>query len=66
VLISEGKEISASPAMRSAIRLSDVKVLTQARVLEVLGEGEVERVRVYDLDEDEEYELAADAVVALA
>jgi hypothetical protein len=28
-----------------------------------MGEGEVEKVRVHDLNEDEEYELFVDAIV---
>ena len=65
VLMTTGKEPSVSPAVRSALRLSDVKVLTEAQPLELLGEGELERIRVHDLNEDEEYELTADAFVVL-
>jgi NifU-like protein involved in Fe-S cluster formation len=65
VLMTTGKEPSVSPAMRSALRLSDVKVLAEAQPLELLGEGELERIRVHDLNEDEEYELTADAFVLL-
>ena len=65
VLITTGKEPSVSPAVRSALRLSDVKVLSEAQPLELLGEGELERIRVHDLNEDEEYELTADAFVVL-
>ena len=65
VLMTTGKEPSVSPAVRSALRLSDVKVLAQAQPLELLGEGELERIRVHDLTEDEEYELTADAFVLL-
>jgi nitrogen fixation NifU-like protein len=65
VFMTSGKEPSVSPAMRSALRLSDVKVLTQAQPLELLGEGELERIRVHDLNENEEYELTADAFVVL-
>ena len=52
-------------AVRSALRLSDVKVLAEAQPLELQGEGELERIRVHDLNEDEEYELTADAFVVL-
>ena len=65
VLMTSGKEPSVSPAVRSALRLSDVKVLAEAQPLELLGEGELERIRVHDLNEDEEYELTADAFVVL-
>jgi NifU-like protein involved in Fe-S cluster formation len=65
VFMTTGKEPSVSPAVRSALRLSDVKLLTQAQPLELKGEGELERIRVHDLNEDEEYELTADALVVL-
>jgi hypothetical protein len=65
VLMTTGKEPSVSPPVRSALRLSDVKVLAEAQPLELLGEGELERIRVHDLNEDEEYELTADAFVVL-
>jgi nitrogen fixation NifU-like protein len=45
------------------IKLSDVKVLYQSRLLAIRGEGEVEKVLIHDLDEDNEYELFVDAVV---
>jgi len=65
VLMTTGKEPSVSSAMRSALRLSDVKLLTEAQPLELQGEGELERIRVHDLNEDEDYELTADALVVL-
>jgi FeS cluster assembly scaffold protein NifU len=65
VFMTTGKEPSVSPAVRSALRLSDVKVLAEAQPLELQGEGELERIRVHDLNEDEEYELTADAFVVL-
>ena len=65
VLMTTGKDPSVSPAVRSALRLSDVKILAEAQPLELLGEGELERIRVHDLNEDEEYELTADAFVVL-
>ena len=42
-----------------------MKVLFQSRLLAVRGEGEVEKVLIHDLDEDDEYELFVDAVVLL-
>jgi NifU-like protein involved in Fe-S cluster formation len=65
VLMTTGKEPSVSSAVRSALRLSDVKLLTEAQPMELKGEGELERIRVHDLNEDEEYELTADALVVL-
>jgi NifU-like protein involved in Fe-S cluster formation len=65
VLMTPAKEPSVSSAVRSALRLSDVKLLTEAQPLELHGEGELERICVHDLNEDEEYELTADAFVVL-
>ena len=47
------------------VKRSDVKVLYKSRLLSVGGEGEVEKVRVHDLDEENEYDLFVDAVVLL-
>jgi thioredoxin reductase len=47
------------------IKRSDVKVLYKSRLLSVGGEGEVEKVRIHDLDEENEYDLFVDAVVLL-
>ena len=38
-------------------------MLYQSRLLAIRGEGEVEKVLIHDLDEDNEYELFVDAVV---
>jgi hypothetical protein len=40
-------------------------VLTEAQPPELKGEGELERIRVHNLNEDVEYELAADAFAVL-
>ncbi len=57
---------SASPTRwRPQVKRSDVKVLFRSRLLAVRGEGEVEKVLIRDLDEDDEYELFVDAVVLL-
>ena len=56
----------ASPRRwRREVKRSDVKVLFRSRLLAVRGEGEVEKVLIRDLDEDDEYELFVDAVVLL-
>jgi len=65
VLMTSAKDPSVSSAMRSALRLSDVKILSEAQPLELRGDGELGRILVHDLNEDEEYELAADAFVVL-
>jgi len=42
-----------------------VKVIYGAEPIAVLGEGEVEKVRVHDLNENDEYDLFIDAMVVL-
>ncbi len=60
------KDVRAPPELKKQLERSDVKVLMQAQVLELLGEDEVEKVKIHDLDEDEDYELFVDAVIQLA
>ena len=49
--------------MRKTLLRSDVKILKEAKLLEILGEGEVEKVKILDLDEEETYELFVDSVI---
>ena len=65
VFLTELDGLGLSEETAHAIKRSDVKVLYQSRLLSVGGEGEVEKVRIHDLDEDDEYELFVDAVVTL-
>ncbi len=66
VFMTPGKDLAGlGHDVRAALKTSDVKILYEAQPLQVLGEGEVERILVHDLNEDEEYELAADAIVVL-
>ena len=65
VFLTELEGLGLSEETAHAIKRSDVKVLYQSRLLSVAGEGEVEKVRIHDLDEDDEYELFVDAVVIL-
>ncbi|MHB8829553.1 MAG: iron-sulfur cluster assembly scaffold protein [Syntrophales bacterium] len=65
VFMSPYKQPEAKDDFRAPLKRSDVKVLYESQLLAVLGEFEVEKVRVHDLNENEEYELTVDAVVAL-
>ncbi len=65
VFLTELDGLGLSDDVSHDIKRSDVKVLYQSRLLAVGGEGEVEKVRILDLDEDDEYELFVDAVVLL-
>ncbi len=65
IFMSSTKEPSSKDDPRSPLKRSDVKVIYEAEPIAVLGEGEVEKVRVHDLRENEDYELFIDAVVIL-
>jgi len=65
IFMSPYKEPTAKDDFRAPLKRSDVKAVYEAQLLAVMGEGEVEKVRVHDLNENEEYELFVDAVVIL-
>ena len=65
VFVTPEKDISARPDLKTKLKQSDVKVLYESKVLEIIGMNEVEKVRIHDLNEDEEYELFVDAVIIL-
>ncbi len=57
------KSLSVDDGLKTKVKRSDVKLLTQAELVEISGGSTVEKVRIHDLDEDEEYDLFVDAVV---
>jgi nitrogen fixation NifU-like protein len=65
IFVTELETLGLPEEVATGIKRSDVKVLFRSRLLAVRGEGEVEKVLVRDLDEDDEYELFVDAVVLL-
>jgi FeS cluster assembly scaffold protein NifU len=65
VFMTPSKDLDLPPDLTSELKRSDVKLLRQTEPLEARGEDELEKVLVHDLDEDDEYELAADALVVL-
>jgi NifU-like protein involved in Fe-S cluster formation len=65
VYVTELDVLGLPDDLATQVKRSDVKVLFQSRLLAVRGEGEVEKVLIRDLDEDDEYELFVDAVVLL-
>lgn len=65
VFLTELDTLGLPEDLVGEIKRSDVKVLYKSRLVAVGGEGEVEKVRVHDLDEENEYELFVDAVVLL-
>ena len=65
VFVTELETFGLPAELAAEVKRSDIKALYQSRLLAVSGEGEVEKVRIHDLDEDDEYELFVDAVVLL-
>ncbi len=65
IFVTELEKLGLPEDVAAEVKQSDIKVLYRSRLLAVRGEGEVEKVLVHDLDEDNEYELFVDAVVLL-
>ena len=66
VLSTVEKDILTSDEdLKTRLNDSEVKVLTEAQILGIGGEGEVEKARMLNLDENEEYDLFVDKVVLL-
>lgn len=65
IFMTSLKEGSVNPDIKKELKKSDVKVLYESELLEIMGEGEVEKVLINDLNEDQRYELFVDAVVIL-
>lgn len=62
-LITEKQRATEGANLRKKLRRSDVKVLYESEILEILSEDEVEKVVIYDKDEKENCELFVDAVI---
>jgi FeS cluster assembly scaffold protein NifU len=65
VLLTPDETLVISPELAERLSSSNVKVLYQSRLLEVLGEFEVEKVKIFNIDEDEKYDLYVDAVLII-
>ena len=63
VFITPLKSILGTQEIQTKLKRSDVKVLKQSALLEIMGTGSVEKVKIHDLDEDEEYELFVDTII---
>lgn len=63
IFITPLKMILARSDLKTELKTSDVKVLFEAELAEVMGGETVEKVKVHDLNEDTEYELFVDAVI---
>jgi len=66
IVVTASKTIPGSVDLRKKLKHSEVKILHDADLLEVIGElDEVEKVLIHDYDEDENYELTVDAVILI-
>lgn len=65
IFVTPSKDVSVSSSLKAELKRSDVKTLHQSELVEITGTSDVEKVRIHDLDEDEEYELFVDSVVIL-
>jgi nitrogen fixation NifU-like protein len=65
ILLTPEKTVVTTPELEKKLEESSVKLLTESRLLEIRGEFEVEKVLIFNIDEDEEYELFVDAVVII-
>jgi len=63
IFITPLKNVIGSDEILIKLKRSDVKVLKQSALLEIMGTGSVEKVKIHDLDEDEEYELFVDSII---
>ena len=65
IFVTTLKEIILNNDLNRKLVESNVKVLYESKILEIKGLNEVEKVRIYDLNEDEEYELFVDSLILL-
>ena len=65
ILLTPEKTVMTTPELEKRLEESNVKLLTESKLLEIRGEFEVEKVLIFNIDEDEEYELFVDAVVII-
>jgi len=66
VVVSSSKEVLGRVQLAKDLKKSDVKILFQSELIEIMGElDEVEKVVIHDLNEGENYELFVDVVIHL-
>ncbi|MFW6128821.1 MAG: iron-sulfur cluster assembly scaffold protein [Candidatus Aminicenantaceae bacterium] len=65
VFVTQKKSKNFKEASRTNFEKSKVKILYESQLKEISGFKSVEKVTIYDLDEDDAYELFVDAVVMI-
>ncbi|MFO8017824.1 MAG: iron-sulfur cluster assembly scaffold protein [Promethearchaeia archaeon] len=63
VLVTSSENPPGNKELQKKLKRSDVKTLYQSELLEILGTNSVEKVKIHDMDEDENYELYVDVVI---
>lgn len=65
IVVTSLKSTPGSAELKKKLKLSDVKILRESELLEILGTDDVERCKLHDFDEDEQYELFIDSIIIL-
>lgn len=65
IIVTSAKRTPGSEDLKKRLKMSDVKVLHESELLEIQGTDDVEKVKIHDFDEDENYELFIDVVIIL-
>ncbi len=63
VFITPNKESLFNEEFKQKLHKARVKILYETEILELLGRKKIEKIKVHDLNEDEVYELFADAII---
>jgi len=65
VVVTSSRSTPGSANLKKKLKLSDVKILHEAELLEIQGTDDVEKTVIHDMDEDENYDLFVDSVIIL-
>lgn len=65
IVVTSAKFTPGSQELKQKLKTSDVKILHQSELLEIEGTDDVEKCKIHDVDEDENYELFIDTVIIL-
>jgi nitrogen fixation NifU-like protein len=65
IVVTSAKFTPGSQELKQKLKTSDVKILYQSELLEIQGVDDVEKVKINDQDEQEQYELFVDTVIIL-
>ncbi|OPX18288.1 Fe-S cluster assembly scaffold protein NifU [candidate division WOR-3 bacterium 4484_100] len=63
IFITPNQRVAFNRNFEERLRKARVKILFESEVLEIIGTKTVEKIKIHDLNEDEVYELFADAII---